>query len=80
MPLEKCPVFLLKRFLPVVFALVGNIFANGFHVGFGHREGSISGLPSECGELRPLGFDPFGGGFFNILDDLADRDSPGEVE
>jgi hypothetical protein len=31
---EKCPVFFLKRFLPVVFALVGDVFTDGFDVGF----------------------------------------------
>ena len=32
--LEECPVFLLKGFLVVVFALVGDVLANGFNMGF----------------------------------------------
>lgn len=77
---EKCPVFILKRFLAVVFALVGDVLAHGFDIGSGNGEGSVSGLPCECGEFRALGFDPFRGRFFNILDDLADRDGPSEIE
>ena len=31
---EECPVFLLKGFRPVVFALVGDVLADGFNIGF----------------------------------------------
>jgi hypothetical protein len=77
---EECTVFFLECFLAMVFALVGDVLADGFDIGFGNGESTVSGLPCECAEWCPLGFDPFGGGFFDVLDDLADRDGPGEIE
>lgn len=80
MPLEKRTVFLLKAFCPVVFALVGNVLADGFHIGFRNSKCAVSRLPCKCSEFRPLGFDPFGRGFFNVFDGLADGDGSGEIK
>ena len=57
---EECAVFFLECFRAVVFALVGDVLADGFHIGFGNGEGSVSGLPCECAERCSLGFNPFG--------------------
>jgi hypothetical protein len=73
-------VFLLKGFCAVVFVLVRDVFAHGFDIRLGNGKRAVTGLPREGRELRALGFDPFGRGFFNILDDFADRDGSGEVE
>ncbi len=77
---EKCPVFFLKCFCAVVFALVGNVLADSFHIRFGNGEGSVTRLPSEFREFPSLSFDPFGRGFFDILDDLTDGNCPSQVE
>ena len=72
MPYKEGPVFLLKCFRPVVFALVGNVLPDGFDIGFRNGESPVSGLPRKSGKFRTLGFDPFGRGFFNVFDGLAD--------
>ena len=50
--LEKLPQFLLECPLEVVRRLVGDIVLNGFHHGFGNREGTVSRLPCEGGKRR----------------------------
>jgi hypothetical protein len=57
---EELSVFLLKGFLAVVFALIGNVLADGFDIGFRNGEGTIASLLGECREFRTLGFNPFG--------------------
>ena len=79
-PFKKRPVFLLKGFCPVVFALVGDVGADGSHVGFRNGKCSVSRLPRKSGEFLALGFDPLGRGFFDLLDDLADGNGSGQVE
>lgn len=79
-PLKKRPVFLLKCFRPVVFALVSDVGADGSHVGFRNGKCSVSRLPRKSGEFLALGFDPLGRGFFDLLDDLADGNGSGQVE
>lgn len=63
-----------------MFALVGNVFPDGFDIRLGHGKRPVSRLPRECGKLRTLGFDPLGRGFFNIFDGFADGDGSGEVK
>jgi len=77
---EEGAVFVLEGFFLMMFALVGDVLADGFHVGFGDGEGTVSGLPCEGGEFRALGFDPFGGGFFDVFDDLADGHGSRQIE
>lgn len=61
------------------FALVRDVFAHGFDIRLGDGKSAVTGLPREGGELRALGFDPFGGGFFDIFDGFADGGGSGEV-
>ena len=74
------PVFLLKGLLAVVVPLVGDVFADGFGVGFGNGKRPITGLPRKIRELRTLRFDPFGRRLFDILDGLADGHGACEIE
>ena len=80
MPLQERPVFLLKRFLPVMFLLPGDVFTDGGHVGFGNRKRTITCLPRESGELGALCLDPLGRGFFDLLDSCTDGNSAGQLE
>ena len=79
-PNKKCPVFFVECFCAVVFALVGNVLADSFHIRFGNGEGAVTRLPGECGEFHSLSFDPFGGGFFDVFDDLTDGNCSSQVE
>jgi hypothetical protein len=64
----------------VVFPLVGDVFANGFHIGFGNGEDTVSRLPCEDPEFWSLFPDPFGCGFFDILHCLANESGAGKFE
>jgi hypothetical protein len=79
-PNKECPVFFLEGFCAVVFALLGNVLADCFHIGFGNSEGPVAGLPGKCREFHSLSFDPFGGGFFDVFDDLTDGNCSSHVE
>ncbi len=80
MTFQELPVFLLKRFLAVVFLLVGDVIANGFDVGLGNGESPVARLPCEMGKLISLRFNPSRRMLFDILHGLADGDGPGKVE
>ena len=79
-PFEKQTVFFLGCLLAMVFPLIGDVFANGLHVGFGNSERSVAGLPCEVREARPLRFDTFGRRFFDVLDGLADGHRAGKIK
>ena len=49
--LEECHEFFLKRELPVVGFLTGNVTPRCFHLGFANRECAISVLPMKTTQL-----------------------------
>ena len=56
--LEERTEFLLKRFDPVMLALIPDVGANLFDLRLAHRERSESRLPEEARELRAVSAKP----------------------
>jgi hypothetical protein len=77
---KKRAVFILEIHLPVVLFLPGNVLPNSSHVGFAHGKCTITGLPGKCRKFPTLGLDPFGRGFFDILDNVADGNGSAQIQ
>lgn len=80
MALKQGAVFVLKQFFAVMFTLIGDVVLHGIEIRFGNSEGAVSHLPGETRELPALGFEPFGGEFFDVFDSFAHGNCPAEIE